>query len=137
VDAEVLEAIREAYETRGIAEGLAAMLPLVHPDVEIVGAGAFPGTETTFRGPDGIRTFYAQLDEAFEEFRYDVEQLVPYGDEVLVVEFVARGRGRTSGLDVRQPAAHVILVEDGLVARAEAHIDRDAAHASAAALSSD
>ena len=132
----MLEAIREAYETRGIAEGLSAMLPLVHPDVEIVGAGAFPGTEITFRGHDGIRAFYAQLDEAFEEFRYDVEQLVPYGDEVLVVEFVARGRGRTSGLDVRQPAAHVILVEDGPAARAEAHIDRGAAHASAAALSS-
>ena len=136
MDAKVLAEIRQAYDTRGIADGLRAMLPLMDPDVEVVPSGAFPGTQGIFRGHDGVRAFFAQLDEAFDEFWYDLERLVPYADDVVVAEFVTHGRGRGSGLRVQLPAAHVIQVRNGLIVRAETHMDRGAAHASARELSS-
>ena len=51
------------------------------------------------RGYEGIRRFFEEVDGIFDEIVFEEEEILEFGDEVLVVD-PGRFRGRTSGVDV-------------------------------------
>jgi ketosteroid isomerase-like protein len=116
--------IRESYEAlnEGRFDWVAEHVP---PDFELVpppGSG-IPGR---FVGPEGVSRFYAEIADAWETARTDVEEVVDLGDRVVVLGRI-RNRGRTSGIELDVVAAHLWTVEDGVPVRVELIGDRQEA----------
>lgn len=116
---EDLEIVRRVYEaaTRGDA---ATVLALYDPEVEwdtrghpagdIIGHGLYHGHE-------GVREWFRNWYEALEDFRYEIEELIEAGDQVISVS-TWRGRGRASGIEVEwKHHAGVWTIRDGKVVR--------------------
>ncbi len=79
-----------------------------------------------YRGPEGVLQFFGVMSEAFAEFRWEPEDYIDAGDDVVVlIQMTAVGRG--SGATVEQPIAHVCTVEEGQVGRLVAYLDRQSA----------
>jgi ketosteroid isomerase-like protein len=66
----------------------------------------------TYRGHDGIRRFYGEVREVWEEFRWEPLDVLAAQDRVVVL-LHSHGRGRGSGLEMARDAAMVWTVRDG------------------------
>jgi uncharacterized protein len=75
-----------------------------------------------YEGHEGLRRFYAEIDEIWEEFRVEPLEFIDAGDMV-VVSHLVRGRGKGSGVDVELPSTSVFTLLGGLVI--ENHMYRD------------
>jgi uncharacterized protein len=70
------------------------------------------------RGLDGFRRFIGQVDEMWETFDLEVEELVDGGDRVVTGVRIA-GRGRGSGIEVEMHVFNVWTLRGGKVLRYE------------------
>jgi ketosteroid isomerase-like protein len=97
---------QENVETlrRGVAafnnRDVEALVDLVHPEVEwhpllpvLLG-----GEATVYRGHEGVREIFRELDEAFVEMRSDLSEIRVLGEQVLGIGRLW-GRGRESGAE--------------------------------------
>jgi ketosteroid isomerase-like protein len=111
---------------RRVREGLASMErgdvePIVaqaHPDVEFVNPpyALEPGTR---RGIEGVRIALRNMLDAFEELRFDTEQVIDLADRVVALGmWTARGRGSRYRFDP-QPFAFLVTFRDGQMIRYE------------------
>jgi uncharacterized protein len=66
----------------------------------------------TYRGHQGIRRFYRDVSEVWEEFRWEPLRFFEADDEVVVL-LHSHGRGRGSGLEMARDAAMVWTVREG------------------------
>ena len=89
-----------------VKRGFAAM---ARSDVDVLVLGYEPdaevwmrsmsgvGVSDCYRGHDGVRTLYADLDEAFEDWSWTIREVTDSGDRLAIRgDFV--GYGRTSGV---------------------------------------
>jgi ketosteroid isomerase-like protein len=88
--------------------------------------GPVAGQIRTLRGHDGVRTWLRSWYEAFEDVRYEVEELIDAGEQVVVV-VGQRARGRASGVDVLMSLFGVWTLRDGKVVRVVWFQDREEA----------
>jgi ketosteroid isomerase-like protein len=89
-----------------------------------VPVGAVAGQ--TYRGHDGVREFFADLDEAWEQFDPELETIEADCDHVLALG-TTRVRGRGSGIEMEFAWGHVVEFRDGKVIRLIGYLDRDEA----------
>jgi ketosteroid isomerase-like protein len=115
---------REAYATWNRGD-LEAFVGFTAPDMVIRPSGAFPDLPSEYRGHDGLRAFWRDVHEPWEELLIDVEA-VEERDAVVFVTFRFRARGR-DGMTVDARFFQVGTVRDGLVQRVEAYVDEAAA----------
>jgi ketosteroid isomerase-like protein len=119
VPAETLEFIRQRYDAinRGDWEAVAENLD---PDAEWIVPDILPDTlDTSYRGPEGVRTFLETWREVFPDFRIEIDEMMDFGDRVLVMARVS-GQGRDSGVEVVSPSfPHVWTFKDGKLLRLE------------------
>ena len=101
-----------------------------HPEIEVHTAIANAFTGEPFRGYEGVREWLGALDESFERWDVDLDEIRERG-EVVVVISVVHTRGRASGLELDLPMAMVVEFRDGKVTRVT--IFRDPNEALAAA----
>jgi ketosteroid isomerase-like protein len=80
----------------------------------------------TFRGHDGIRRFYGEVRDVWEEYRWDPEELIDAGNQV-VAFLRAHGRGRGSGLEVARRVAMVWTIAGERALGLRLYVDRAAA----------
>ena len=71
---------------------------------------------TKTRGYDGIRQFFEEVDGIFDDIVFEEEEILEFGDEVLVVS-TGRFRGRTSGVDVTAHGAILWTIRDHKLVR--------------------
>ncbi|MDQ3102761.1 MAG: nuclear transport factor 2 family protein [Actinomycetota bacterium] len=71
----------------------------LHPDP----AADWVGVDDIYRGHDGVRSYMAQVYDAFEDYRPEVEELLDAGDRVITLA-IEHGRGRSSGATVEPTA---------------------------------
>jgi ketosteroid isomerase-like protein len=64
------------------------------------------------RGHDEVRAYMASLREDWETFHHEPEEFFDAGDKV-VAFLHTYARGRSSGVDVEVPVAHVLTFESG------------------------
>jgi ketosteroid isomerase-like protein len=85
----------------------------MHPDAIVdVSRNVFnPGVH---RGVDGIREFMKQVDEMWEEFRIDPEEIIDAG-EVVVVRNRVTGKGRGSGAEAEMTLFGIVKFRDGKI----------------------
>ena len=82
----------------------------------------------TYRGHEGIRDLLRLTAEVFDQFRYEVDDMVDAGDSVLVLSRIC-ARGIQSGATATQHGAIVFQIRDGLVVAYRSFIDREEARA--------
>jgi ketosteroid isomerase-like protein len=71
-----------------------------------------PEGGTPFRGPDGAKEFFRRWIGAFQEWDYDVVEMIDEG--TLVAACIhQRGRGKASGAMVRQAFWQIWTIRDG------------------------
>jgi uncharacterized protein len=66
----------------------------------------------TYRGPEGFLRMVEGWDEAWDEFRIEIDDAIEYGDTV-IVPVTQHGRGRGSGVEIQMQAAYLMRFTDG------------------------
>jgi ketosteroid isomerase-like protein len=92
-DIEVVKAMFAAFAARD----LETVLTLADPDIEFTAVtGEHAGRTDPYRGHDGLRAYFRDVAEVWEELRLTPREFRPAGDLVLVTGKVsARSRVRT------------------------------------------
>ena len=85
----------------------------------------------TARSPDGIRAAWGRWYEAFEEVRFEWDEVSDIADHV-VVTYQTRARGRGSGVLVDQAITLLWTLHAGRVVRIRSYSDRSEALEAAA-----
>ncbi len=78
------------------------------------------------RGSDALRALWALMEEAFEDVRYEVEDVVDL-DSRLLVRVRASGRGKGSGIEIGGTMGHVWSVSGDKAVRLDVYGDWDIA----------
>jgi ketosteroid isomerase-like protein len=121
-DQEILRSAFEAF-SRGDID---AVLELCDPEVVVRDPER---TGTTFRGPDGLRQFFEEWLENWEEYRAEPVELTEAGDEVLV-HARQTGKGKLSGIEIDQDLFVVFRMRDGKFLEYRLYTKREGALAS-------
>jgi ketosteroid isomerase-like protein len=85
-----------------------------------------PDLEAVFHGHDGMRKLWRYWLDAFEDIRWDPEEILDCGDRFLVTA-QQRGHGSGSGVAVSEPVFQLFKLRRGLVIRQEDFLDRSKA----------
>jgi ketosteroid isomerase-like protein len=101
----------EAYN-RGDVD---AVFELATDDVEFIVPDSMANSGT-YVGREGFESMMGQWEEAWDEFRVEIVDLIQEGDAV-VVSVSQYGRGRGSGIETRMGAAHLMRFRDGRLSR--------------------
>jgi hypothetical protein len=99
-----------------------------HPEIEYVMAdGPLPGSSTGLAAMAGAMR---ELLNVWQDYRVEADEYRELDDERVLVIIKARGRGKTSGLDLERaagPGANVFHVHGGSVTKLFVHFDRNRA----------
>ena len=77
-----------------------------------------------YAGPDGIRRFFSDIEDAGPDFRIDVERLEPVGANRVLVFGRNHMSGRTSGVPMEHETGNVYDFADGSIRRVRIFTDR-------------
>jgi ketosteroid isomerase-like protein len=96
-----------------------------HPGSEYRPSGDLmpPDLEAVFHGHDGYLRLWRYWLDAFEDIRWDPEEILDLGEKVLVTARQS-GHGSGSGVAVSEPVFQVFTFRRGLVVRQEDFLDR-------------
>jgi len=86
-----------------------------------------------FRGREAVEAWWADLEDAWEVLDVEVQQVRQVAPDQTLSLIVLEGRGRGSGLEVREAQAHRVDWRDGKWLRMR-YVDRKAAERELAAL---
>ena len=122
---EKVEKARAAYDAWGRRD-LDAFVEVFSEDVELRpflgrGLGA-----TTYHGHQGLRRWYEEANEEWDELTIDAHEFREQGDQ-LIVFLRAVGRGKGSHVEVEAEIVHVAEFRDGKFTRLHAYGDREQA----------
>lgn len=98
------------------ARDLEAALALCHPDFEFWPQGTAEriGRDEPYRGPDGMREYFTDVQRAWERLTVEPGDLRAAGAGVVAFG-TARGRPAGSDVDIEVPVIWVFKLEDGQV----------------------
>jgi ketosteroid isomerase-like protein len=115
-NAERVQRFWQAFEDEGVDAAAALVPETFHPDVEFNPLQAGHAGGRTYRGWDGMRAFFDELYDDFEEVTYEPPQFHPVGDDAVVAFSRLVGLARGTAIPLRQDLPLVYeFTEDGLV----------------------
>ena len=127
-----VEFVRSLFAARAMADkqALLEMLPqlieqMCDPEIEWV-EDPQRADGRTYRGHAGVRESFERWLEGFDEFSFEVEDVVDYGDNVLVISN-EQARGAASGAAISSRNYIVMTLRDGKLLRYREFYDEDAA----------
>jgi ketosteroid isomerase-like protein len=100
----------KAFEDRDLSQ----IEEICQPDIEMDWSRRLIDPVVT-RGYEGIRGFFEEVSSLFEEAVFEEEEVLEFGDKVLIVS-TGHFRGKASGIEVKARAANVWTVRDGKLA---------------------
>jgi ketosteroid isomerase-like protein len=106
-----------AYEAGGSEAGDALIEEIFDPQVEFSPWLAREVEQRTYRGHEGMRTFFRELNEILEGLRYDPPEYRAVGDDVIVVFTRLAGAPRHSAVPIGNDLGLVYEFRGGLVRR--------------------
>ena len=118
---ENVEIVRRAYEVFNPRE-FSRVPDFIAPDI-VVDLSRNVFNPATFRGYEGVEQVVNAVDDAWDNFRFEPEELIDAGDRVVAVVKLS-GKVKGSGVPVDQRDIHVMTIRDGKVTRIEVHRDR-------------
>jgi ketosteroid isomerase-like protein len=99
------------------------LLKLTSPDLEFVPYLASLIETTTYRGHEGLRSYFRDADAAWKELHVSQAAARVVGHRAISVGEL-HGKGRASGLEVRVPLAWVSEWHDGELVRLMTYTDK-------------
>ena len=122
---ENVDTVRRGFELLR-ERGVEAMLELVDPEFEVTTPPEFTVEPSTYRGHDGLRRYFDSFYEVMEEVRFEPEEFIAAGEQVVVpMRLVARGRG--TGIEADQRLVQVCTLRDGKMWRMDLYATREEA----------
>jgi ketosteroid isomerase-like protein len=100
-----------------------------HPEMEWGWSDEFPGLAGVYQDNEHPNPRLRAWLSPWEHWRAVAEDFLEIGDHVVVLTS-HRGRGKGSGIEIRQEGAHVFELRDGKVVRLEIFVSREKALAS-------
>jgi ketosteroid isomerase-like protein len=115
VSTENMETVTRALEAA--SQDPEALFSILDERVEWdTSGGALPDTKARYHGPDGVREFFRRWLGPFEDFGYEVEEVID-ADEAVIVLLHQWGSGRGSGIRVDSRFWQVWTLREGKVVR--------------------
>jgi ketosteroid isomerase-like protein len=127
---ENVELVKDAFSRWNAGERTFA--DQIHPDVEVVSRGLMEGR--LLRGREGMRQWFREVDEQFDQWRITTEEWRDAGDYVVALGQLHM-HGRESGITFDQQVGWLFEIRDGQVFRLETFLDEPAEALEAAGLS--
>lgn len=128
---ENVEIVRRGSERFNDSD-IEGFLELCASEIEFRDLPELPGSGV-FIGHDGMRTWWAQIYDSFEDVRFHADELIDGGDRVLAVTH-GSGRGKSSGARVDMHFTNVWTLSEGKITSVVSYSDHSEA-ARAAGLS--
>lgn len=121
-----VDAVRRGYEAfdRG---GLEAIADLIHPKFESTGGDMERLSGIVARGPEGAQRWLESVQEAWDYFRFEPEELIDADDHRVVAVVHISGRGKQSGVELEGHSTHVWTERDGKFVRLEVYSTKEEA----------
>jgi ketosteroid isomerase-like protein len=107
------------------ARDIDAYLACCTENVELLTPLAAVGGD--YLGPDGIRRFFTDIEDAGPDFRIEVERVQAVGENNVIVYMRTSATGRTSGIVNGTESTNVYDFIDGKISRIRIFLDRDEA----------
>jgi ketosteroid isomerase-like protein len=126
-----LDVVRRGFQAMREG-GVEALLPLIHPNFEMTTPAALSAEPDTYRGPEGMRRYFASFLDAMDEITFEAHEMRAVG-ELVVVPVTLRARGRTTGIETEQEVVLVWEVRNGKAYRVEVFATLEEAMAAAGA----
>ena len=125
---ENVEIVRRGYEAINAGD-LERALALFDPEVEVRTGVDVPDFDfdDVYHGPEGFLRFHAKMAEIWDDLRWEPEEYIPAGEDVVVVFIRFHGVGKSSGIPVTQAIGHVCTMRDGKLVRHVTYWDRSRA----------
>jgi ketosteroid isomerase-like protein len=117
----VFENSQTAYKHGHFQESLSVEAGLLDPDFELVPAAEL--TTEHYRGYDGWERFMQTWTESFEQWSFELEQLVDAGHDRVVAIARQRGIGKESGVPVDLEFGMLYELNAGRVIRVRVFLD--------------
>ena len=122
--------MRETFEAFR-REGVRALLDRIDPEFEIEVPPDLSAEPDTYRGPEGLRRYFAGFEGVMEDLRFDLEEFIDAGDGKVVAAGRMSARSAAAGLPVEQRNAQLWTVREGKLLRARAYATKEQALAAA------
>lgn len=116
---EIVRGMHKAWSSGDLAAALRAM----HPDIEWREPPEQPGSRSVYRGYAGVEESILNWVGTWNEFRYELLELIDAGEKVLSVGRQT-GRGKGSGVEVTSDLFHLWTVRDGAAIEMRMFMDR-------------
>jgi ketosteroid isomerase-like protein len=96
-----------------------------HPEAEYRAAvtHAVEGEAGDFKGHDGLRRWWRDVHDLYDDLQTEVVEVRDFGERVVVV-FIVSGRGRGSGIEDGQLLAQVVTVRQGKIVQIRDYLSR-------------
>jgi ketosteroid isomerase-like protein len=83
-----------------------------------------PGVAGVYEGADGIRRFFADIEDAGPDFRIDIQRTEGVSGERILAFLRVTFHGRASGLSMPAETGNVYQFEEGKIRRVQIFLDR-------------
>lgn len=125
-----VEIVRQAIEAfnRGGADA-GALSAFYDTEIEFQEDSKLP-EPGLYQGSEAVAGYVRQYLEAFDDYRYEIEEIYDAGDKVLVFNR-QHGRGKGSGAPVEMRNAWLFFLQEGRIVRIRPYWDRAEALAAA------
>jgi hypothetical protein len=107
------------------ARDIGAYLACCTENVELLTPLAAVGGE--YFGPDGIRRFFTDIEDAAPDFRIEVQRMRAVGDNNVIVSMRTSATGRASGIVNGTESTNVYDFLEGKISRIRIFLDADEA----------
>jgi ketosteroid isomerase-like protein len=111
---ENVEVVRSFYDAF-INGDLSAWIATWHPEIEYRPVEE----EGVIHGAEALLDYLQRWFEVWEDYRFEVEDYIDAGGNVVVVCFRHTGRGEGSGIQVEQRLFHVCTLDEGKLLRVD------------------
>ena len=111
---ENVEVVRRCYEF-WTERDFSPMADLFHPDV-VVDLSRNVFNPDIYRGFDGVRRWVDEVDEMWDDFKVEPEEVITAGDAVVTASRIS-GQGRGSGVKTEMTIFGVWTLREGKVSR--------------------
>jgi ketosteroid isomerase-like protein len=102
------------------SEDIELILSLTQPEFELDVPPELSAEPDVYRGPDGMRRYWASFKDAMDEIRIEPERLYDAGETVVIAMRVT-AKGRRTAIPVEQRTAGVWTLRDGKVTHIRAY----------------
>jgi ketosteroid isomerase-like protein len=117
---EVVRRAADAYSRGDIDAVLEDLDPEIewHPLLQVL----LGGEATVYRGHEGARALFRDLDEAFTESEAETSEVRDLGEQVIAIGHL-RGRGRESGAKTETAIVWLVEFKNGKAIRVREYLD--------------